>query len=140
MLTKFNKGSCVSCRILTLAAVLTCDLQAFAQNSNTGAISGGVLNMDRDTPLAGVGIRVTNLSTGFAKGVSTGKNGAYYVAYLHPDRYRIEAILQDYEYADPAGPYEVTVNITNTRQIKMPPFRLRKKSAATQVASSTQPS
>ena len=72
MLKKFNN---VSSRILVLTLALTCNFKCLAQNNNTGAISGGVLNIDLSAPIARVAIRVTNLSTGFAKGVSTGKDG-----------------------------------------------------------------
>src|SRR5687767_642710 len=51
---------------------------AFAQNNNSGAISGSVVDTS-GTPIARVIIRLTNVSTGVPKpGTRTSRNGTYF--------------------------------------------------------------
>ena len=126
--------------IMLLSAAFTCWPVVVAQNNNSGAISGSVLDIS-GPPLARVIIRLTNISTGVPKpGTRTRADGTYFISNLPPDKYRIEAIHPDYEYADPPRPYEpVVVSLTNVKQLKVPPFRLRKKASTAQVAIQRQP-
>ena len=126
--------------IMLLSAAFTCWPVAVAQNNNSGAISGSVFDIS-GPPLARVIIRLTNISTGVPKpGTRTRADGTYFISNLPPDKYRIEAIHPDYEYADPPRPYEpVVVSLTNVKQLKVPPFRLRKKASTAHVAIQRQP-
>ena len=120
---------------MLLVITTRCWTSVYAQNNNSGAISGSVVDTS-GTPIARVIIRLTNVSTGVPKpGTRTSRNGTYFIPLLPPDKYRIEAVHPDYEYAEPPLPVEaITVSLLNVKEIRVPPFKLRKKSSIAQVA------
>src|SRR5262245_27263227 len=61
----------------------------------TGTLQGRVVDPGR-LPMPGVYIRVTNLETGNIRGVKTGSDGWYTIAFLPLGLYKIEAIKEGY--------------------------------------------
>ena len=104
---KFKRAVTAVMTALMLAASLVVPVQALAQTSNTGAITG-VVKDQSGAVVAGATVKAVNKATGNERKTTTSDSGAYELSALVPGDYRIEVEAKGFaRYAQEP----VTVNV-----------------------------
>jgi len=108
----------IVCRIFKLAKVALVfflGVAAHAQTAQTGAL-GGMVTDPSGSVLPGVGITVTNTSTGQVRTAATQGNGRYLVPLLPPGIYKVEASREGFKAATVE---QVRITITETAALNV---------------------
>ena len=115
-----------------LCVILSYTPAALPQGQTTGAIQGRAEEVGTNAPIAKAIITVRNQDSGFERTTVTAADGTYTLAILPPGLYTIEIAADGYE-GDSLPNFPVRLSKIN--MVQPPPFTLKKRGAATPVAS-----
>src|SRR5262245_11046273 len=77
--------------VLTLAMIVLGTINAFAQTTGAGTISGTVRD-PKDAVIPGTAITIHNTQTGIDRSISTNEVGVYSAPFLPPGQYEVTAV------------------------------------------------
>ncbi|MGH9767790.1 MAG: carboxypeptidase-like regulatory domain-containing protein, partial [Blastocatellia bacterium] len=96
----------------------------------TGAITGGVRDIETGQPIPGAVVTVRNEENGLTRTTLANRDGVYNFAYLQPGFYRVSARSEGYEEIPDSSTNNFPVKLAKVTPMTPPPIRLRKAGAA----------